>query len=107
MFTDNTNVPGNLLKKVSLVESFFNPLDTRLKKAYRNIWIEHFKSTRENFYKRLRRPNIEDFALILYFLEVNNLESSYAVRHYESEFSYPDGTPYPTYKEVKSFGLWK
>lgn len=107
MFTTSKTPVDRLIKKTSIVESFYLPLHKPLQTAFRDLWITHFKSSRTSFYKRLARPILEDYALMIYFLEVATEDSPYLLNHFKDSFKNPDGTPYATYKAVKSYGLWK
>jgi hypothetical protein len=106
MFTHPKTPTDRLIKKVSIVESFYLPLHKPLQTAFRDLWIKHNNSSREYFYRRLARPIIEDYALMVHFLELVDGDSPYILNHYKDKFKNADGTPYPTYKAVKSYGLW-
>jgi hypothetical protein len=86
-----------ILKKVSIVQSFYNPLDSKIKAGFKEIWINHFKQPETTFYKRLRSPILEDLALIYYFLEIKN-KDSHIVEYFQDRFIDSDFEPLKTYK---------
>jgi hypothetical protein len=90
---------AHVIKKVSIVESFFNPLDNRIKKAFKELWIEHFNQPASSFYKRIAKPQLEDYALIIYFLGVKN-DYTFLVEFYKDAFKTADGEAYPTLKSI-------
>lgn len=90
-------LPPNVYRKTSVVESFYNPLDTELKKNFRELWKTHFKTENDKtFYNRLAKPNLEDYGLILYFLEVAETDSH--VKDFFAPQFKSEGVQYPTYK---------
>lgn len=90
----------NLIKKVSIVESFFNPLDLPIKKGFKFLWMHHFNQPEPSFYRRLKTPIIEDYALIIYFLDVKN-QYSYLLDYYKEQFKDSETKEaYPTYKSI-------
>lgn len=92
-----TELNPKIIRKVSVVESFYNPLENDLKKAFKELWKIHFDVTNEKtFYNRLAKPNLEDYGLILYFLEVKETDSH--VKDFFTPLFVADGVSYPTYK---------
>jgi len=104
MFTNQTDTPqiqSNVIRKVSVVESYYNPLKTEIKKAFKALWKIHFEIDNDKtFYNRMARPNIEDYALICYFLKVHN-EFEFLQAYYKNNFK-EDGQPYPTYLDFET-----
>lgn len=90
-------LPPNVYRKTSVVESFYNPLDTELKRAFKDLWKIHFDTENDKtFYNRLAKPNLEDYGLILYFLEVPETDSH--VKEFFTPQFKSEGGVYPTYK---------
>lgn len=99
MFEQSKTVPAGILKQVSILESFYNPLDAALQRGFRELWTTHFQLSRQTRSARFKNPYIEDLALIMYFLQVGSEEAERIVPHYLDSFRHPDGTPYPTYRD--------
>lgn len=99
MFEKQTSNSGSVIRRVSIVESFYNPLDKGVKEGFRQLWMKHFNMPRESFYRRIARPNIEEYALIVYYLQVNDMEFGHLQDWYKDSFRNADGTQYPTYKD--------
>lgn len=100
MFTDSTKSDSKVIRRHSIVEGFFYQLNKDCKASFVQLWMHHFKMNRESFYPRIKRPRLEDYALIIYFTNGYDEPHSTLLDHFSPKFKYPDGKPYPTVKEL-------
>jgi hypothetical protein len=100
MFADSTKSDSKVIRRHSIVEGFYNQLTKELKAEFRSLWMHHFNMTRESFYPRVARPRLEDYALIIYFMDGYDEPHSTLLDHFSPKFKYSDGKPYPTVKEL-------
>lgn len=102
--TKPAKLPSNIMRKQTIIESYYNPLHPKLQKVYRGLWFEHFKPKQpKTWNNRLSvHPNLEDLALIAYFLCAKGEYIESLIEFFEPTFyGNKDGIveKYPTYRD--------
>lgn len=102
--TRKTELPSNIIRKQTIIESYYNPLHPKLQKVYRGLWFQHFKPKQpKTWNNRLSvNPNLEDLALIAYFLCAKGDYIETLIQYFEPTFyGNIDGNveKYPTYRD--------
>lgn len=96
MLEKQTSHSGKATRKSSILENIYSSLDKEAKAGYLQLWMSHFNKPRDSFRRRAKTREIEEYALMCYYLQNQDKKSEHLIDYYRENFRYADGTPYPT-----------
>lgn len=101
MLEKQSSRSSKAIRKGSILENIYSSLDKEAKAGYLQLWMGHFNMPRDSFRRRAKTRELEETALMFYYLKKSEGETSPLIEYYRENFRNTDGTPYSTLLKMR------